>query len=232
MSLNKSVGNMYEWVTHTHSHLRGKCPHECSYCYVQAHERRWSSGAFAGPVRLKEDEFRVKYPAGSVVFVEHQNDLFAEGVDAETICRVLDHCCQYPEAEYVFQTKNPNCLAHCFMHRLPKRCMIGTTIETNRWFPQMGKAPAPVARHLAMLHIRLRHPGVKLFCTIEPIMRFDLSEMVKIAEWQPDFVNIGADSKGNHLPEPTREEVLALAAALTERGIQVRRKSNLERLVG
>jgi hypothetical protein len=28
--LKKSVGNMYEWVTHVHAHLGGKCGHECA----------------------------------------------------------------------------------------------------------------------------------------------------------------------------------------------------------
>lgn len=39
MALTKSKGNMYPWVTHTHTHLRGECPHGCRYCYVQAMER-------------------------------------------------------------------------------------------------------------------------------------------------------------------------------------------------
>jgi DNA repair photolyase len=34
MSLKKSTGNMYPWVTHTHCHLGGQCPHKCVYCYV------------------------------------------------------------------------------------------------------------------------------------------------------------------------------------------------------
>lgn len=32
MSLKKSKGNMYDWVSHTHSHLSGKCGHQCGYC--------------------------------------------------------------------------------------------------------------------------------------------------------------------------------------------------------
>ena len=34
MGLKKTKGNMYPWVTHTHSHLGGECPHRCVYCYV------------------------------------------------------------------------------------------------------------------------------------------------------------------------------------------------------
>lgn len=41
MPLNRSTGNMFSWVTHTRTHLGGQCPHQCSYCYVQAIERRF-----------------------------------------------------------------------------------------------------------------------------------------------------------------------------------------------
>lgn len=31
MSLKKSTGNMYPWVTHTHTHLGGECSHKCVF---------------------------------------------------------------------------------------------------------------------------------------------------------------------------------------------------------
>ena len=34
MGMVKSKGNMYDWVTHMHTHLGGECGHECSYCYL------------------------------------------------------------------------------------------------------------------------------------------------------------------------------------------------------
>jgi len=231
MGLSKSKGNMYEWVTHMHSHLRGVCPHRCCYCYVQAHERRWHSGAFAGPLRLKRDELAVKYGSGKTIFVEHQNDLFAELVPQEWVLEILRHCREWPENEYVFQTKNPGRLRQFAMY-LPKNSAVGTTIETNRYYECMAHAPRTVARQWEMMALRKQHPHMTLFVTIEPIMKFDMEEMVKIAEFKPDFVNIGADSKWHGLPEPTRAEVLALVRALEERGVKVNRKSNLERLVG
>ena len=30
MAITKAVGNMYDWVTHMHTHLAGRCSHECS----------------------------------------------------------------------------------------------------------------------------------------------------------------------------------------------------------
>lgn len=230
MGLSKTKGNMYEWVTHMHSHLRGECPHGCKYCYVQSHERRWHSGAFAGPLRLKRDELAVKYGSGKVIFIEHQNDLFSNDVPMGWVLEILEHCRAWPDNEYIFQTKNPGRLRHIFMRYLPAS-VVGTTIETNRHYECMAHAPRTVARQWEMMALRKQHPHMTLFVTIEPILRFDLSEMLKIAEFKPDFVNIGADSKGHGLEEPTRDEVLALVKALEERGVKVNRKSNLERLV-
>ncbi len=35
MGLNKSNGNMYEWITHTWNTIKGECYHDCSYCYMK-----------------------------------------------------------------------------------------------------------------------------------------------------------------------------------------------------
>jgi len=44
-------------------------------------------------------------------------------------------------------------------------------------------------------------------------------------------VNIGADSKGHGLPEPSPDKVHALIEKLTGYGIEIREKHNLERLL-
>ena len=46
----------------------------------------------------------------------------------------------------------------------------------------------------------------------------------------PDFVNIGADSKNNGLPEPSKEKVLELIDRLNE-FTEVRNKKNLKRIL-
>ena len=33
--LNKQKGNMYGFVTHTWNVIKGKCPHDCEYCYMK-----------------------------------------------------------------------------------------------------------------------------------------------------------------------------------------------------
>lgn len=216
---------MYEWVTHTHTHLAGRCPHECSYCSIQDLQRRFPELPYSGPLRLKENEFAVQYGSGKTIFVENCNDLFAEAVPAEWIDRILDHCLLWPWNTYVFQTKNIRRITDG-VWMFPDDCLIGTTVETNRE-NDLGNAP-PRRERLSAL--RKMEEDVR-FVTIEPILDFDLEVFAgMLIEAKPSFVNIGADSKGHGLPEPSINKVLALVERLTAAGIEVREKRNLERL--
>ena len=94
MSLKKSKGNMYDWVSHTHSHLIGKCPHECGYCYVQAMAKRFPEmhKRYSGEeITIDESELDINYGKGKLIFIEHMNDLFADAVDGGIIDAILCH---------------------------------------------------------------------------------------------------------------------------------------------
>lgn len=227
MSLKRAAGNMYPWVTHVHSHLAGACPHQCAYCYVQAMERRFKSGRYAGPLRLDEAELKVNYGYGKTIFVEHMNDLFAANVPGEWVSQILTHCCRYPENIYVFQTKNP---VATMGWAFPPSWMLGTTIETNRAIE--GAAPHPLARAEAMAVIRWHAPDAVLFVTIEPILDFGVDAVLAMLEAiKPNFVNIGADSKGHGLVEPSADKVRELIAGIQALGIELRQKRNLGRIL-
>jgi len=72
---------------------------------------------------------------------------------------------------------------------------------------------------------------MRIFLTLEPILNFDLDEFVlMIKDINPSFINIGADSKNNHLNEPSKEKVLELIKEL-EKFTEVRIKSNLNRII-
>ena len=72
---------------------------------------------------------------------------------------------------------------------------------------------------------------VKKYVTIEPIMDFDLPEMVKLIKTcNPVQVNIGADSGHNNLPEPPKEKILQLIEELQKFTV-IANKKNLERLI-
>jgi len=219
---------MYDWITHTSTHLGGKCPHECEYCSIQDLQRRFPEQLpYSGAIRLKEKEFAVNYGGGKIIFVENCNDLFASGVPDEWITRILAHCAEFDENMYVFQTKNPlRILDREFA--FPVEAMIGCTIETNRE-NNRGNAPSRLGRMGAMTTIG--RGGWHTFITIEPIIDFDVECLSNwILRANPRFVNIGADSKGHGLPEPPIEKVLELIELISAGGIEIREKHNLERL--
>ena len=105
--------------------------------------------------------------------------------------------------------------------------VITTTIETNRWYGDiMNNSPHPKARALAMQDIHLEK-----YVTIEPILDFDLDEMVELIKMcNPTQVNIGADSGGHKMPEPSKEKILDLIDRLKE-FTKIDKKINLKRLL-
>ena len=216
---------MYPWVSHTHSHLGGECPHRCSYCYVDAFRMR--SAKYQGPLRLIEKELEVIYGKGKTIFIENCNDLFAESIPLSMSERIIAHCIKYPGNTYVFQTKNP--ARYREIRAFPENTIFGCTIESNRHYPHISHAPQPSERFEVME--LLRYLDYRTFVTIEPILGFDVDVLASwIIRIRPEFVNIGADSKGRKLPEPPYEKVLALIDILKRYGIEVREKRNLDRL--
>ncbi len=229
MALVKSKGNMYEWVTHMHTHLAGECPHRCLYCYVQRGPARLGT-KYKGALRLVEKELGVNYGKGRVIFIEHMNDLFAEAVPSRYIEAVLNHVAKFDGNAYVFQTKNPG---RAFRYRglFPSIFMLGATIETNRPLA-ISQAPDPKTRAYGLAGFN-DYCGAKTFLTIEPIMDFDVADFLELVRWvNPSFVNIGADSKRCGLPEPPVWKIEALISGLAESGIEIREKHNLARLLG
>jgi DNA repair photolyase len=183
------------------------------------------SGKYKGPLRIVEKEMK-PLGEGKRIFVCSNNDLFcAENLDIRIILR---NCQQY-QNEYIFQTKNPT---KAFEYRadFPKNSTIGTTIETNRPMGLISKAPQPLERLSGIKEFK--HAGFKTFITIEPILDFDTSAFVDIITCaNPDFINIGADSKHSGLPEPSPEKIIDLLDELKICGVTIRKKSNLERLM-
>ena len=219
---------MYPWVTHMHSVLGGECQHKCSYCYVKKLGRK-RDPRFSGNIRLLKEEMNVNYGTGKTIFIEHLNDLFSYSVPDQIIFQILEHCRRYPNNKYIFQTKNPERYSKIPLSLFPPKYILGMTIETNREIPGISFAPKPFFRFSAATCLDLAIP---FFITIEPIMDFDLNEFSTwIYTLKPDFVNIGADSKGHNLPEPTAEKVESFIKVLEDNEIEIREKHNLERIM-
>jgi DNA repair photolyase len=219
MGLNESKGNMYPWITHTWNTVKGACPHDCSYCYMKRFGQQKS-------VHFDKKELKTDFGAGNFIFVGSSCDMFANTIPIEWILETLRKCIGSPGNKYLFQTKNPG--AFMSIQKVGYwRPNICTTIETNRWYPEiMHNSPRPEERAECM-GMFSAYPR---YVTIEPIIDFDLPKMVElIKRCNPAQVNIGADSGRNSLPEPHFDKVLELMDQL--KGFTtIAEKKNLDRL--
>jgi hypothetical protein len=227
MGLNIAEGKMYGFVTHTWNTVRGVCPHRCSYCYMKQFPSGLDNLWFAN------SELKTNLGSGNSIFVGSANDLFTGSIPEEWIRQTIDHCARF-DNRYFFQSKNPKRFKefefpeqkNLFSELYPseKKYRFCTTIETNRIYKNiMGETPTPQERSESMIKGE--------FITIEPIMDFDITEMVELIKTcEPEQVNIGADSKFNGLPEPRKGKVLELIDHL-EAFTKVNRKETIYRIL-
>ena len=221
MGLNIAKGQMYDWITHTWNTVKGACPHDCSYCYMH----RWGT---LKPVRFDEKELKTDLGEGNFIFVGSSCDMFAQAIPHKWISETLLKCLNNPQNDYLFQTKNPEMMAH-FRDGFVRHSILCMTIETNRYYPDVMKATAGPYERAFFFGKFLT--AFQRYVTIEPIMDFDLEPMVElIKRCDPVQVNIGADSGNNHLPEPPLEKVLELIGRLSA-FTTIAKKRNLDRLL-
>ena len=232
MHLNESRGNMYEFVTHTWNPISGKCYHDCTYCYMK------KDGKVLPEIHLIENELKGIFQRDYFIFIGSGTDMFAQNVPTEWILQVLDFCAtatahqpQGNKTRFLLQTKNPMRLLEFIGHPLFKSGQIVacTTIETNRHYPGiMNNAPLPNERADAMA--QLSEQGIKTYVTVEPLMDFDVEEMLSlIKRCNPEQVNIGANTyREVELPEPNSAKPLVDLILCLLSFTKVKIKKNLD----
>jgi protein gp37 len=217
MTLTKSKGNMYDFVTHTWNAVKGRCRRDCSYCYV----KRWGE---LKPLRLDEKEFKNNLGEGNFIFVGSGTDMFADDVPKEWILKVLEYCRGFDKNRYLFQSKNPVRFVE-FLMNLPFDSVLCVTLESNRDYG-FSNAPKMIERVRAMSLIKSEDKHI----TVEPILDFDLEEFVDMLRViEPSQINFGADSGRNGLPEPSKNKLLSLIRECRKFS-KVHIKENLKRL--
>jgi len=221
--MRESKGNMYVFVTHTHNDIQGKCSHDCKYCYMKEFEQH--------PIRLNEKALRENLGSGNFIFFGSSTDMFANDVPSDWIIKTLEHCKKYPNNRYLFQTKNTIRLYEFKSYFNEMHVVLGTTIESNRVHKDfMGNTIHPAIRAQQLVDFKTTDK-LKKMVTIEPIMDFDVEELtnlIKICE--PEWINIGADSKNHNLPEPSPEKIRALIKNIAK-FTDIKGKHNLRRIV-
>lgn len=220
MPLNKQKGNMYSFITHTWNPIKGRCAHNCKYCYM----KKWGK---QNPVHLDDQELKTHLGYDNFIFVGSSTDIFANNIPDSWISEVIKKVNFFRANRFLFQTKNVARMAA--MHPCFNRnTVLGTTIETNRW--EYNLSDAPSAKERAEFLRVCSALGHATMVTIEPVCDFDLDKMLELVlmadPWQ---INIGAATGKHNLPEPEWDKVQALIRALEGR-YNVHLKSNLNRL--
>jgi len=218
LTLNKQKGKMYEWVTHTWNPIRGECEHDCSYCYMKMFK--------VGELRLDPKTLADNLGEGNFIFVGSSTDMFGRSVPHSWISEVLAACRKASKNKYLFQSKDPVRFKE-FLNEFPKGSLLGTTIESDLG-DGLSKAPPMLSRVQGLQELG---DSFKKMVSIEPVFKFTLERMVEFIEYiKPSFVSIGADSTGNKLEEPSKEELEELIKEL-KKLTEVVLKPNLKRLM-
>ncbi len=190
------------------------CNHNCRYCDPsfkrQAKRQKKRCKLCYGfvphfhPERLKNQSF----PKHGLIFVCDMGDIAFATKDQ--IILILDVIRNHPQSTFLLQSKNPSCF---YGLNIPDNAIVGTTLESNRFHPEITNAPAPGNRAYWLSRIICKHKAV----TIEPIMQFDHEVFVgMIRDIHPDWVWVGYNNypKSVSLEEPSKERTLALIESL------------------
>ena len=201
---------------------KSKCYHDCSYCYM----KKWGEQK---PVRLDEKELKTDLGKDNFIFVGSSCDIFADDIPKEWIIKTLEYCNIF-ENKYLFQSKNPKRFTAYLLEPVIKnKSIFCTTIETNRFYSEMGNTLDTYQR---AEYLKTIGKHINTYLTIEPIFDFDLHPFLNYLKLaNPEQVNIGADSGNNNLSEPPKEKILELITEL-KKFTKVKLKKNLKRLIG
>ncbi len=225
--LNKRAkGKMFNIVSGTWNPVTG-CLYNCKYCWARdlattklMNANRYKQGF--KPI-LNENEFRSRFGKGDLIFVSDMGDLFGEFVQSEWIQKVFDHTAKFPEAKFLFMTKNPS-RYYEFLDNMPSNAILGATIETN--IDEIVKknllsnAPMPSQRYKAMKDLDWR---MKII-SIEPILDFDLETLSGwIRDIYPFLVYVGYDNYNHELKEPSQSKTEQLLDNISDFTLVVRK---------
>ena len=213
---------MFPFITKTWNPLGGKCGFDCSYCWAKALIKQHGFKKYQGECFIDKKQINRKFTENDFVFVQDMNDI---SFYHKHLLDPLFEKIRVSSAKFLMLTKNPD-FYMCVWRELPQNVVIGATIETNRHYADISKAPAPETRIDDMIRYYEEISIHQRFVCIEPIMDFDLDDFLDdLWNIDPYAVAVGYDNYSNHLPEPTLAKTEELIKALEKEGITVYRKT-------
>lgn len=201
------------------------CNFQCSYCWARklAETKLKASYPYGFIPTTHFDRFYRRFKPDDFVFPITMGDIaFAPSVIIQHILKTAD---KFPYSNFLLCSKSPSMFCKPEFHR--PNIFLGTTIETNRKYEAISKAPPVTARYHTIRYNSSHHK----FVSIEPIMDFDLLELVQwMVDIKPEIIEVGADNYHNNLPEPSPDKVNALLVHIRQICPTVIEKEGLERL--
>lgn len=178
MGLNLSKGDMYKFVNYTWNPIKGKCLHDCSYCYMK------QINPNANPPRLAEYELNTDLGCGRSIYWQFHGYVRRRHtirMDCQSVGLLLSEQKHVTAQRLPVAVQEPQEILEFINHPIMERVVFCTTIETNRFYPEiMNKAPRIDERVEAMEEIaRLGRPTM---VTAEPLMQFDHEEWCLLSE--------------------------------------------------
>lgn len=215
---------MFSIVTATWNPISG-CIYNCSYCWARdlattklKNSHRYSKG-FKPNLNLRE--FSTRFVKDDLIFVCDMGDMFADFIPDDWIERVLDHTRKFPEADFLYMTKNPVRYLELLPY-IPQNAILGATIETTDdeiiQTDKLSNAPHPSQRYKAMRTL----DWSRKIISIEPILDFDLSIFSRwIKDIKPLIVFVGYDNYSHGLREPTLKQTNELISVLSKTSLVI-----------
>lgn len=224
-----NLSRMFEFINKTWNPLGGKCGFECSYCWAKALTKKYNFKKYQGEWYIDEKQINQKFSKDDFIFLQDMNDIsFCPSNLMKILC---DKIAEFPETKFLMLTKNPDFyMKHWRI--IPENVVLGATIETNRHYPHISKAPPPQTRIDDMIRYYDQIALHPRFVSIEPIMDFDLEDFLNdLWNISPYAVAVGYDNYKNNLPEPLLWKTEELILRLENEGIEVYRKTIREPLI-
>ena len=221
MSKKKSL--MFSFINMTKNPLGGKCPYGCVYCWSQSEKglvNRYGMKKYNGEASLYPSVLKERFGKGDFVFVVDMRDPCSPDVTDGMLLTILDWIEKSIEARFLLLTKNPKRYLEIIKrgYKFPPNVVLGATIESNRNYPDISKAPSQVDRLCWMLKLsKIKSVKNDLFIAVEPILEFDSQAFSSILhQINPWMVAIGYDNYNWHLSEPNLDTVLKFIEVLED----------------
>ncbi len=217
MELNKT---RIEWCDYTWNCVIG-CKNNCKLCYAKKINNRFHFIENWNNPEWKEKTFNKIFPKkASRIFVNSMSDIcFWENSWME---KVLNKIKEYPQHQFLFLTKNPECYNNYWVYN---NCWLGVTITSNDDFMYRDQNDKSFD---FVLKESIEGSLPKVFYSIEPLIdRVDLD-----LHFTPDWVIIGADSTRNkNKIIPKLEWIEEIKEGCQKNNIPYFEKDNLKNIV-